>query len=529
VKGFATTRISTRKGGWISGLGEESLNIGELNENNIKEFGEYVAVVFEDREYTNVTLNLQAERLARGLHGLGMKPGGRLGLMMGNAPEVLVAFRASYKLGTWAMPILFVLQPEEIAHILDDSGVEVCIVHEVFRPKILEAQRLCSRGKLKHIITADVRPTEGYLSVAQLIAANEPGFRTHPARDDDVAVLLYTSGTTGMPKGVMLSHHNLIFNAKAGCATQNFKHGDVSLAVLPLNHSFGIINSIGAAIYGTKWILLSWFDAGKSLELIERYRCTNAAVVPTMLAMLLNHPDAQKADTSSMDRWIVSGAPLPMDLYKRFEKTFHGKILEGYGLTEASPAVSLNRWEGIYKPGSAGQALPGVEVTIQDDLGNKLPPNTPGEICVRGPNVMKGYFNKPEATAKVIVDGWLHTGDVGLLDEEGYLFLTERKKDMIIRGGENIYPRDIEEVLFEHPGIAEAAVIGREDPIYGEEVCAIVVKAPGAELTEQEVIEYAGTRLAKFQKPKWVVFVDALPKNPLGKILKKELRARYGK
>jgi long-chain acyl-CoA synthetase len=217
-----------------------------------------------------------------------------------------------------------------------------------------------------------------------------------------------------------------------------------------------------------------------------------------------------------------------MELYTQFEKTFHGRILEGYGCTEASPAISMNRPDAVYKPGSSGQPLPGVEVTVQDEQGNPLPPNTPGEICVRGENVMKGYFNKPEATAETVVDGWLHTGDVGCLDEEGYLFLTDRMNDMIIRGGENIYPSDIEEVLFEHPGILEAAVIGKKDPVYGEDVCAIVVKEPGAELHGEEVIEYTGTRLAKFQKPKWVIFVDALPKNPLGKILKKELRAQYG-
>jgi len=505
------------------------MNLAELTLYNIKEFGEYVSLVFEEREYTNVAINRQAECLAKGLQELGMKPGDRLAMMMGNAPEVLVTLAASYKLGTWAMPILFVLQPGEIAHILDDSEVQVCIVHEIFLPKMHEARELSEKGTLKHIITADAEPTEGYLSVHQLIAGNPPGFEIYPARDEEVAVLLYTSGTTGMPKGVMLSHHNLYFNARAGCETQNFKHSDVALFVLPLNHSFGIVSSIGGTLYGVKGILLSWFDAAQSVELIERYRCTYAGVVPTMLAMLLNHPDAEQADTSSMDRWIVSGAPLPMDLYKRFEKTFHGKILEGYGLTEASPAVSLNRRDGVYKPGSAGQPLPGVEVTIRDEQGKALPPNTAGEICVRGPNVMKGYFNKPEATAETVVDGWLHSGDVGCLDEEGYLFLTERKKDMIIRGGENIYPRDIEEVLFEHPGILEASVIGREDPVYGEDVCAIVVKEPDAELTEQEVMDYAATRLAKFQKPKWVIFVDALPKNPLGKILKKELRAMYGR
>ncbi len=504
------------------------MNIAELSIKNVEDFGEYVSLVYEDREFTNVEMEHMAEKLARALRELGMKPGDRLGMMMGNAPEVLVAFQASFKLGTWAMPILFVLQPEEIAHILDDSGVEVCIVHGLFLPKLLDAQKLSKKGTLKHIITADAQAIEGHPWIHDMINSEQPGFEIYPANDNDVAVLIYTSGTTGLPKGVMLSHHNIYINAKTSAEVQNFEPHEVSLSVLPLNHSFGIISYIVGTIFGAKGVLLSWFDAAKVFELIEKHKCNNTGMVPTMLAMMLNHPGAESMDTSSMKRWIVSGAPLPLDLYNRFEKSMGGQILEGYGLSEASPAVSLNRPDLPYKPGSAGLPLPGVEVTIVDEKNNKVPVGKPGEICVKGANVMQGYFNKPDATAATIVDGWLHSGDVGYLDEDGYLFLTERIKDMIIRGGENIYPRDIEEVLYAHPKIVEAAVIGKNDPLYGEDVCAIVVREPGADLTEQEVLEYTGERLAKFQRPKWIVFIDALPRNPLGKILKKDLRAQFG-
>jgi len=326
----------------------------------------------------------------------------------------------------------------------------------------------------------------------------------------------------------MLSHHNMYFVADGAIGILGIEPGDVGLGILPLNHSFGISAKISAMISGAKSAMLSWFDAGKALETIEKYKCTNTAIVPTMMALMLNHENAEKTDTSTMKTWVVGAAPLPLEIYNQFEKTFNGKVIEGYGMTESSPGGTLNRLDMAYKTGSAGPPIPGIELKIFSEGGKELPANTPGEICMKGPHVMQGYYNKPEATAQTITDGWLHTGDVGHLDDDGYLFITERIKDMIIRGGENIYPRDIEEVLYEHPKILEASVIGKKHPIYGEDVCAIVVLQPGEELTEEEVIEYAGSKLAKFQKPKWVVFTDSLPKNPVGKVLKKDLRTMYG-
>ncbi len=504
------------------------MNLAELGLWNVDKYGEYESLYFDDKTFTNVELDQLACRLANGLKSLGVKPGDRLCMIMGNSPEVVISFGAAYKLGAWAMPVLFVLQPEEIAHILDDSETEVCLVHGLFLPKLLEAQKLSKKGTLKHIITADAQPTPGYPSFYELTEANQPKFEIHPAKDDDIALLLYTSGTTGLPKGVMLSNRNMYFVASTGTKILEFKHGDISLGILPLNHSFGISGSISCTISGAKSALLPWFDAGQALEMIEKYKCTNTGIVPTMMALMLNHPEAKNVDTSTMRSWVVGAAPLPIEIYKQFEETFHGKVIEAYGMTESSPGGSMNRLDMPYKIGSAGPRIPGTEMIIMDNEGKQLPPNTPGEVCMKGPHVMQGYYLKPEVTAQTIIDGWLHTGDVGYLDDDGYLFITERIKDMIIRGGENIYPRDIEEVLFEHPKILEAAVIGKKDPIYGEDVCAIVVLRPGEQLSEQEVMEFAGTRLAKFQKPKTIVFADSLPKNPVGKVLKKDLRATYG-
>lgn len=504
------------------------MNLAELGKESIKKYGEYVSLIYEDREYTNVELDQMAGSLAGALTAMGVNPGDRLAMLMGNSPEMIVAFGAAHKLGAWPMPVLFTLQAEEIAHVLDDSGAEVCLVNGLFLPKLLESKKLSKKDTLKHIVTCDVDAIDGYPWIHDLIEDNESEFDIYNASDDDVAYLLYTSGTTGLPKGVMLTHGGTSFVSKTAMGILGFKPGDVTLGALPMNHSFGISSKITGMISGAKNIVLSWFDAGKALEMIEKYKINHTGVVPTMMNLMLNHPDAKTRDTSSMRTWVVGAAPLPLEVYKQFENTFGGRVAEGYGMTESSPGGTMNRLGETYKTGSAGPAIPGTEIKIIDESGKDLPVKSPGEILMKGPHIMKGYYNQPEATAHTVVDGWLHTGDVGHLDEDGYLFITERIKDMIIRGGENIYPRDIEEVLFEHPKIDEASVVGKKDPIYGEDVLAIVVKKPGEELTEEEVMEYAAGKLAKFQKPKWVVFVDSLPKTPIGKVLKRELRALYG-
>ena len=504
------------------------MNIAQLNKWSIEEYGEYASLVYEDREYTNIEMDKMAGSLANALKQMDVKPGDRLAVVMGNSPEMLTAYNAAHKLGAWPMPVLFTLQPQEIAHILDDSEAEVCLANGLFLPKLMEAKGLSKKGKLRQIITCDKQPQEGYPWVHDLINDNSPDFDINESKEEEVAFLLYTSGTTGLPKGVMLSHRNILFVSDRVKKIVNFQPGQKAIQILPMNHTFGISAQITTVSSGVRVTLLSWFDAGKALQLIEEHSINHTGVVPTMMSMLLNHPDAEKRDTSSMKTWVVGAAPLPLEVYRKFQNTFGGKVLEAYGMTESSPGGTINRLDREYKPGSAGQIIPDTELKIVDETGAELAPGKQGEILMKGPHVMLGYYNKPDITAATVVDGWLHTGDVGYLDEDGYLFITERIKDMIIRGGENIYPRDIEEVLYEHPKIAEASVVGKKDEVYGEEVLAIVVLKPGEELTEEEVIEYAAGRLAKFQRPKSVLFLDSLPKTPIGKVLKRELRKEYG-
>jgi long-chain acyl-CoA synthetase len=279
-------------------------------------------------------------------------------------------------------------------------------------------------------------------------------------------------------------------------------------------------------ILGTKGVLLRWFNPDGVLEAIQHYRVESMSAVPTMLVYLLNYPDAARFDTSSMRLWGSGAAPLPLEIVEPFERKFGGRILEGYGLTEASPVVSAHRLSGARKLGSVGQALPGVAVAILDDGDRPLPPGELGEVCVQGPNVMQGYYRLPEETARTLRNGWLHTGDVGRLDADGYLYIVERKKDLIIRGGFNIYPREVEDVLYAHPAVAEAAVVGVGDVLMGEEVLAFVALKSGAATDAGALIGFCQERLARYKCPRQIRFVDALPKSPIGKILRKELRSR---
>jgi long-chain acyl-CoA synthetase len=279
------------------------------------------------------------------------------------------------------------------------------------------------------------------------------------------------------------------------------------------------------SILGTRAVLLRWFNPELVLETIQAYRVQQMAGVPTMFVYLLNSPEADRFDTSSMRIWGSGAAPLPVEIVEPFEKRFGGRLLEGYGLTEAAPVVSAHRLSGERRLGSVGQPIPGVEVQIRDDDERVLPAGEVGEVCVRGPNVMLGYYRMPEETARVLRGGWLHTGDMGRLDADGFLYIVERKKDVIIRGGFNIYPREVEEVLYAHPAVAEAAVVGHRDALMGEEVRAFVVVRPGEQATAEEIIAFCQARLARFKCPRDVRFVDTLPKSPIGKILRKELRS----
>jgi long-chain acyl-CoA synthetase len=493
-----------------------AMNLARLGEESVERFGEYVSLAFEDREYTNVEQQRAANRLAHALTRLGVAEGDRVVVLLPNCPEVLQAYAAILKAGAVVVPVVFLLSPDEVRHILADSEAKVVITSEALAAKV--------EGWPGTVIM--VGGGGSGLPYDDLVAAESDRFMTRARSDGDLAVILYTAGTTGRPKGVALSHGNLAANARASASLYEQDRTQWALAVLPLSHSYGLTVMNAGNLLGTRSVLLRWFNPELVLETIQRYRVQGMAGVPTMYVYLLNYPDGERFDTSSVRVWGCGAAPLPIEIVEPFERKFGGKLMEGYGLTEASPVVSAHRLSGVRKLGSVGQPLPGVEVRILDDDDRALPVGEVGEVCVRGANVMLGYYRMPEETAAVLRNGWLHTGDVGRLDADGFLYIVERKKDLIIRGGFNIYPREVEEVLYAHPGIAEAAVVGRRDALMGEDVVAYVVAKAGAVLEAERVIAFCEERLARYKCPKDVRLVDTLPKSPIGKILRKELRAR---
>ncbi|HEX6079208.1 MAG TPA: long-chain fatty acid--CoA ligase [Methylomirabilota bacterium] len=499
------------------------MSLTRLAQESLDRYGEYVALAFEGRRYTNLEQDRAACRLAHALRRLGVAPGDRVMVMLPNCPEVTQSYAAILKCGGVIVPVIFLLGDREVAHILADSEAKVAITSADMLWKV--ESRIGVLPSLHHVLLVDGGGDDGKTRSLATEAAHEPDrFSSVERRSEDLAVILYTSGTTGVPKGVALSHDNLESNARAAATLHELGREDWAVSVLPLSHSYGLTVMNAGHILGSRAALLRWFNPEEVLRTIQEFRAVSMSAVPTMLLYLLNFPDAERFDTRSMRVWGSGAAPLPADIVEPFEKKFGGRILEGYGLTEASPVVSAHRLSGPRKIGSVGQAIPGVDISIQDDGDRPLPTGEVGEICVRGPNVMTGYYRNPEETARTVRSGWLHTGDMGRLDQDGFLFIVERKKDLIIRGGFNIYPREVEEVLYGHPKIAEAAVVGMKDPLMGEDVLAFVVLRNGERATEAEIAAFCETRLARYKCPKQIRFMDALPKSPIGKILRKELR-----
>lgn len=492
------------------------MNLARLGEDSVERFGEYTALHFEGRELTNVDQQRTAARVANALVRLGVQPGDRVVVLMPNCPEVLAAYTGILKAGAVIVPIVFLLSPDEVRHILADSAAKV----------VITAPELASKVEgWRGPVIAVGGEGGGARAWDDWIAREPDAFATIERADGELAVILYTSGTTGKSKGVALSHANLASNARAAASIYELDRERWNLGVLPLSHSYGLVTLNAGNILGTKSVLLRWFNPDAVLDAITRFRVQAMAGVPTMYVYLLNHAGADRFDTSSMRSWGSGAAPLPLEIVEPFEKKFGGRLVEGYGLTEASPVVTSTRLSAPRKPGSVGQPLPGVEVSILDDDDRALPVGDTGEIGVRGPNVMLGYYGLPDETARTLRNGWLHTGDVGRLDADGFLYVVERKKDLIIRGGFNVYPREVEEVLYAHPAVAEAAVVGMRDPLMGEEVCAFVALKAGATADAEALIDFCRSRLAKYKCPREMRFLPSLPKNPVGKILRKELRA----
>ena len=501
------------------------MNLVKLGDERIEKFGDTVAYVFEGEEYTGRRINDMGRRLAAGLKSLGIGRGDHVVVSLSNSPEVFACFGAIWRIGAVIVPIMFLLGENETRYILDHSDAKAVITSHDLLEKVENARKGISH--VKNVIVLGGEDEGDRIDFYGLINDTLPEQHTEELAEDDVALMIYTSGTTGQPKGVMLSHNNLYQNALASWQANEATEAHITLLCLPLAHSFGVVtmNSGNLSPFRDAFgVLMRWFDPEEVFRLIEQYRITQFIGVPTMYQILINHPAAEKYDTRSLARCIISAAPVTDELRKAFVTKFNCKMYEGYGLTEASPAVALCRPSMPSKKGSTGVPLPGVDVKIIDLKDNEVPPGEQGEIVVRGPNVMLGYYKRPEETAETLRGGWLHTGDVGYLDAEGYLFITDRIKDMIIKGGYNIYPSEIEGYLEEHPAVAEVSVIGVPDEKYGEDVCAFVVRMPEQDLSEEDAINFAKSRITPFKAPSQVKFVDALPKSLVGKVLKKELR-----
>lgn len=500
-----------------------TMNLAVLGEQHVERFGDYPVAVFKDIERTNTELLSRAQRLAGALAEVGVEPGDRVAVMLPNSMEVATAYGAILRAGGVVVPMVFLLAVPEIAHILADAEPKAIFTSPEFVGNVRAAMAdLASPPRV--ILVGEAGAGDDVLVHEDLIEGGTPLAIVERA-EDDLAVISYTSGTTGRPKGVMLTHANLLFQATNSAAVSALKDGDVSLSCLPLAHLFGLGNTLVAQLFRIRAVILEWFTPAGVFDAVQRYRVTSTAFVPTMVSMMIADPGFDEVDWSSLEYAVIGAAPLPMEVAREFERRTGARALQGYGLTETSPAVSLLRMEDPTN-GSAGKPVPNVEVQIRDDEGRALGPDEPGEICVRGPNVMAGYYKLPEATAEAIRDGWFHTGDIGYLDADGYLTITDRKKDLIIRGGFNVYPSDVEDVLHRHPAVQSAGVVGVPDATMGEEVKAFVVLRPGAVCGEEELLAHCRAHLATYKTPRWITITDSLPMTAVGKILRKELRAR---
>jgi long-chain acyl-CoA synthetase len=505
-----------------------SLNVATLLHESAERYPGKTAVAVGDTTMTYAEVHGAAQRFAGALRELGIHKGQHVALLLPNVPHFTIAYYGILAAGAVVVPLNVLLTPDEVAYHLNDSDSVAIVAWEGFFDSA--AAGFARAESCHHLIIAGADPTdvsapEGASNMMALIGGAEPYTDYVATMPDDPAVILYTSGTTGYPKGAELTHFNMFFNARyCGTSLLPVDEETVSLATLPLFHSFGQTVMHNAVIgRGGTVVMLPRFEPVAALELMQKYRVDLFAGVPTMYFALLHTPEADGYDLDL--RYCVSGgAAMPVEVMKAFDEKYDVNILEGYGLSETSPVASFNVLDSPKKAGSIGPPLWGVQFRLEDDEGNIISDTgTPGEICIKGHCVMRGYYKKPEATAEAVIDGWFHTGDIGPVDEDGYYYIVDRKKDLIIRGGFNVYPREIEEVLYGHPAIAEAAVIGVPHESHGEEVKAIVALKPGAEATEDELIAYCKEHLAAYKYPRSFEFRDELPKGPTGKILKREL------
>ncbi|WP_042356057.1 class I adenylate-forming enzyme family protein [Bacillus rubiinfantis] len=495
-------------------------------------YGEYPFIYYGDKVYTNHDVEVIAKKISLLLKNHGIVNGERVIVSMQNNPEVIFSYQGILRSRNIVIPVMYVLNHNEIRYIVDDSKARAIFTSAQVLPKIMEATK-----NLSHEVTifvTDEIDQESYQNdnIIDLYTAikdiNSSEEVLESSEENNVAAILYTSGTTGTPKGVMLTHNNLTVGPFYTYEMKQ-KQGPIeqgaTIGVLPLAHIYGFGVMVANLLLGESIVIFSKYDLEKVCETIEKFKVKQFAVVPAMVHDLAFSAIPERYDLSSLEAVNCGSANLPLSVIEAFEKRYNASILEAYGLSETGTGGVSGHRDGVtLRQGSAGIPYPYVEVKIVDPDGNELPKGEIGEVIVKGPMVTPGYYGRLEETEKAIQDGWLYTGDLAMMDNENYLFIVDRKKDLIIRGGFNIYPRDIEEVLSKHGAVSDVAVIGLPDERMGEEVVACVVKKPGIEITEEELISFTQEKLAKYKSPRHILFVDSLPRNGVGKILKRRLR-----
>ncbi len=498
------------------------MNISNLLIESTARRSKHPAIHFLERTLTYEELNRQVDRLSHGLVRAGLKPKDICVLMMPNSIEWAIVYYALAKVGAVVVPVNFLYRVGELVHIFKDSGARGFIGHKEYLE--YPCQVMAHLPKMDLRIAQGVSRGEGFIPLEELFS-DEGVFHPYPTRDDDTWAIIYTSGTTGYPKGAMLTHFNLTNNAMTVANMRITDPNDVVFGVLPLFHIYGQTSAFNSSIYlGLTIRLFPHFDAEGLFSAIEEEESSILIAVPTIFNRLVELADVRPPRRSGLRFCISGGASLPVEVLRRFEDRFHTTIYEGYGLTECSPVCVENPFGRKTKPGSIGLPIPGFEARIVNDQDEDVPIGTVGELIIRGPGVMKGYLNQPRATAETLRGGWLHTGDLARMDEERYIYIVDRKKEMIIRGGYNVYPREIEEILYAHPDVVEAAVLGIPHRDLGEEVAAMVVLRQGASTSPEALKQFIKERVAPYKYPRKIQLVKELPKGPTGKILKRAIR-----
>ncbi len=482
------------------------------------------AAVFAGGRFTYRDLDQASDRLAASLTAIGIRPGEPVALQLPNIPQFLISYFGILKAGGIVVPLNVMLRAPEVAFHLGDSGARVLITWEGILDEA--AKGAAAAGLDRIYAVGHGADAEGAIPFERLLEVMVPRFEMARREPADTAVIIYTSGTTGRPKGAELTHMQLYMNADIPGRLFGVSPDDIVIAALPMFHVFGLSSILNVCVrFGCTMSLIPRFTPEAVLTAIQRDRATIFDGVPTMFADLLSYPDLDSYDLSSMRIAISGGASIPAPVLDAFEQRFGVVILEGYGLTETASTTTFDVSADERRAYSVGKPIWGTQTQVWDDAGRPLPPGPEnvGEVVTRGMHVMKGYLHNPEATASVFTGDWLHTGDLGYFDEDGFLFIVSRKKELIIRGGYNVYPSEIENVLHAHPAIAEAAVVGVPDERLGEEVMAVVIRRPAMDLLEHELAAYCREQLAAYKCPRIFQFRTELPKNTLGKVLKDEL------